>query len=96
MKALYKSELKTIKVRLCNLLKNPQFHQIINEKVTSVNKIQFISYHFIRSFILYLYDKQIDIPNIDITIIAHVFNLFIKNNNKGRKSIQNDYTKLVD
>ena len=42
MKALYKSERKTIKVRLCNLLKNPQFHQIINEKVTSVNKIQFI------------------------------------------------------
>ena len=57
--------MKIIKIPFKKFLRKKYDDSFIINIIKRANKITFINYHFIRSYILYLYENDKEIPKID-------------------------------
>ena len=88
----YFDYMKTNKDFMNNIIKNIKLSNnktmldILQDAVYRTNKIVIHTYNFIKLYILYLYDKDIDIPLIDIQFVKTVMKIIsIRNDKRGKK-----------
>lgn len=85
----YKSNYKTIKVPLKKVFKKEYFKEIqnkIEDVAIRMNKFSMLGYEFIKLYLIYLYDNDIEFPKIDEAFIKKVFNLIGIGSKGGRKA----------
>ena len=70
--------MKIIKIPFNKFLRKKYDDSFIINIIKRANKITFINYHFIRSYILYLYENDKDIPKIDQKFIMQAFRILQK------------------
>ena len=71
---------KTFKIKLKLIIKDHKIKKKIINKVNEVNELQFIVYHFIRSYILYCYKNNDELPSLNKDFIMSSFRVFMKKN----------------
>ena len=90
--------MKIRKVSLKKFFRNSYDMTFLTDVIKRANKIIFINYHFIRSYILYLYENDIEIPNIDQKFIMQSFRILQKKSRgpKGKfdKLLVDFYNKI--
>ena len=65
--------LKTIKCKLKSVLRSDIDNSNLYESIQKANYCTFLCSHFIRSFIIHLYNNEISIPNINKQFIENAF-----------------------
>ena len=96
----------TIKTNMKNIIKNNTLsngntiHETMNEIVIRTNKIVIHTYQFLKLYLLYLYDNNIDFPVIDEYFIRIVMKIVSKRNcgsgRQPKKETLELMTKLED
>ena len=74
------------KTPLKNIVKSDDLNNKINEVVYRVNKIVIHTCQFLNLYLIYLFDNDIDFPDIDEKFIKTIFNIItIKIDGRGKK-----------
>jgi len=82
--------MKTNKDNIFNVIRNPKDSLIINDLVMRTNKIVIHSYHFLKLYLIYLYDNNQDFPVINKTFLSDIFKVLTKRiSNKGAYTDEN-------
>jgi len=78
------------KTPLKNIVKSDDLNNKINEVVCRVNKIVIYTCQFLNLYLIYLFDNNIEFPDIDEKIIKTIFNIItIKVDGRGKKPSDN-------
>ena len=90
--------MKTRKISLKKFFRSEYDKTFLLNVIKRANKLVFINYHFIRSYILYLYENDKDIPKIDQKFIMQAFRILQKKSRgpKGKfdKTLIDFYNKI--
>lgn len=96
----YKSNYKTVKVPLKKIFKKEYYGEIktkIENVAIRMNKFSMLGYEFLKLYLIYLYDNDIEFPKIDEEFIKKIFNLIGIGSKKGRKAdIPQDIQKFYN
>ena len=71
-------DLRTIKCNIKSILRSDYNYGFLKKIIKRSNDLIFLTSHFIRSFMIYLYDKGIDLPIIDKKLIMSAFKTLSK------------------
>jgi hypothetical protein len=86
-----KSPYKTLKITLKSILKDKEnVLPLLNDLVFSMNDLVIHTYQFIRLYILYLYDKDENLPEINDTFILYCMKTLGLRDNRGKKATDTD------
>jgi len=70
--------MKTNKDNLKNIIKDNTILPIIEELVIRTNKIVICAYHFLKLYLLYLYENNKTFPELDKDYISDIFKVITK------------------
>lgn len=87
-------EYRTIKVSLKKIIKKKNFIPLFNDPIQRTNKLTTLVTHFIKSFILYKYNKSQVIPSISKEFIKMAFKTVAKSTTCGRPAHSDNKTIL--
>jgi hypothetical protein len=74
------------KTPLHNIIKSYELYNEINDVVYKVNKIIILASQFLNLYLIYLFDNNLDFPNIDKQFILTIFSVITKKNDgRGKK-----------
>jgi hypothetical protein len=85
---------KTIKTSLKLIIKEDNVLKQINDLVIRCNHIVINTYQFIRLYCLHLYHNKNEIPKLNTSFIGYCIKVLGKRDNRGKKSNDNDLSKL--
>jgi hypothetical protein len=86
-----KSPYKTLKITLKSILKDKgNVLPLLNDLVFNMNDLVIHTYQFIRFYILYLYDKDENLPEINDTFILYCMKTLGLRDNRGKKATDTD------
>lgn len=70
--------MKTNKDNIKNIIRDKNNIDLINDIVININKIVIHSYNFLKLYLIYLYENNIDFPTIDKEFICDIFKVITK------------------
>ena len=85
-------EISIIKTRLSTIIKEAKYEYIISDAVDRSNRLVIHTYQFLRSWILFKYEKGIDIPKITKGVVNMCFKALSKPS-RGPKPV--DYNLII-
>ncbi len=85
----------TVKIKLKEIYDTNHKCNLIQETVNNLNELIEIAYLFIKGYILFAIEQNIELPNIDEDFIAMAFSVINGNGNSGRPFNDNKNTHLT-
>jgi arginine repressor len=83
------------KTPLHNIIKSYELYNEINDVVYKVNKIIIQASQFLNLYLIYLFDNNLDFPNIDKQFILTIFSVITKKNDGRGKKPSEDTLKVI-
>ena len=87
---------QTLKIPLKTILCDKEALPVLTQIVFDMNDLVIHTYQFIRLYILYLLEKDINFPIIDDTFILYSMKTLGTRDNRGRKSVNTDLQEKLD
>ena len=87
---------QTLKIPLKTILRDKEALPVLTQIVFDMNDLVIHTYQFIRLYMLYLLEKDINFPIIDDTFILYSMKTLGTRDNRGRQSVNTDLQKKLD